>query len=104
MKFVYAIGPLAIGAALVLAGAAFAESKSEEAQEKSIQLSDVPQPARDAAEKKLGTAPSEAKLVAGTNPQQYELEGKTKAGKEMGVHVLADGTIVKTESGHEDHD
>jgi hypothetical protein len=57
----------------------------------------VPQPARDAAQKALGMAPTEARLVSGTNPQEYELEGKDKAGKEVSVHVRADGTVVKSE-------
>ena len=42
-------------------------------------------------------APTEAKLVSGTNPQEYELEGKDKSGKEVSIHVRADGTVVKTE-------
>jgi len=31
-----------------------------------------------------------------------EQEGKDKSGKEVGVHVLADGTVTKTEKGDED--
>ena len=73
------------------------ESKQEEANEKKIQLAEVPQAARDAAQKELGTAPTEAKVVNGTSPMQYELEAKTKDGKETGVHVLANGTIVRKE-------
>jgi hypothetical protein len=72
-------------------------SKQEEANEKTIQLSEVPKAARDAAQKELGTAPTEAKVVSGTSPMQYELEAKTTDGKETGVHVLANGTIVKKE-------
>jgi hypothetical protein len=74
-----------------------AGNKQEEANEKTIQLSEVPQAARDAAQKELGTAPTEARVVNGTNPMQYELQAKTKDGKETGVHVLANGTIVKKE-------
>jgi hypothetical protein len=69
----------------------------EEANEKTIQLAEVPQAARDAAQKELGTAPTEAKVVNGTSPVQYELEAKDKNGKEAAVHVLANGTIVKKE-------
>jgi hypothetical protein len=72
-------------------------TKQEEANEKAIQLSEVPQVARDAAQKELGTAPTEAKVVSGTSPMQYELEAKTSDGKETAVHVLANGTIVKKE-------
>lgn len=43
-------------------------------------------------------APTEAKIVSGTTPQQYELEAKDKSGKEVGVHVRADGTVVKKET------
>jgi len=43
-------------------------------------------------------APTEAKLVGGSNPQEYELEGKDKSGKEISVHVQANGTIVKKET------
>lgn len=73
------------------------ENKQEEANEKTIQLSEVPKAARDAAQKELGTAPTEAKVVNGTSPMQYELEAKAKDGKETSVHVLANGTIVKKE-------
>ena len=104
MSVIRLLLPAAIAISLGATYQSFAESKSEEAQEKSIQLSQVPQPAHDAAEKTLGSAPTEAKIVAGTNPQEYELEGKNKSGKEVGVHVLADGTVVKTEAEHEDKD
>jgi hypothetical protein len=71
------------------------ENKQEEANEKTIQLSEVPKAARDAAQKELGTAPTEAKVVNGTSPMQYELEAKARNGKESAVHVLANGTNVK---------
>ncbi len=74
-----------------------AENKQEEANEKTVQLAEVPQAARDAAQKELGMAPTEAKIVNGTSPTQYELEAKAANGKEVGVHVLADGKIVKKE-------
>jgi len=72
-------------------------NKQEEESEKTVQLSEVPKAARDAAQKELGTAPTEAKVVNGTSPMQYELEAKDKTGKETAVHVLANGTIVKKE-------
>jgi hypothetical protein len=104
MKIVYAAFPAVVATALALAMPSFAQSKDEEAREKSVKMNQVPQAARDAAEKKLGTAPTEAKIITGTSPQEYELEGKNSSGKEVGVHVRADGTVVKTESEHEDKD
>jgi uncharacterized protein YpmB len=104
MKIAHALAPAAFSVAVVLAVPGFAQSKDEEAREKPVQMNRVPQAARDAAQKQLGSAPTEAKIVGGTNPQEYELEGKNSAGKEVGVHVRADGTVVKTESEHEDKD
>ena len=72
-------------------------SKEEDANEKTIQLSEVSQAAREAAQKELGTIPTEAKTVNGTKPTQYELEAKDKYGKEIAVHVLENGTVVKKE-------
>jgi hypothetical protein len=92
------IAPMAIGAVLALGGPLFAQSASEEAREKSVALSSVPQPARDAAKQALGSDPTEAKIVTGTRPQQYELEARNSSGQEMGVHVTRDGTIVKRET------
>jgi len=79
-----------------------AQDRSEESREKTIRLSEVPQAARDAAKKALGATPTEAKLVSGTQPQEYELEAKEAGGKEMSVHVTADGKVVKTEN--EEHE
>ena len=86
-------------AATFIAGSvpSFAASRDEESREKTIQMSQVPKPAVDAATKALGATPTEAKIVNGTSPQEYELEAKT-AGKAKAVHVKADGTVVKTES------
>ena len=90
--------PIAM-AVLLATAPCFAQAKAqEEGQEKTIQLSQVPKVARDAAQKALGSAPTEAKLVNGTNPQEYELEAKTTTGKEVSVHVRADGTVVKKET------
>ncbi|HZQ02094.1 MAG TPA: hypothetical protein VFB13_21290 [Reyranella sp.] len=91
--------PLAV-AAMLAAAPSFAQTTKaqEESQEKTIQLSQVPKAARDAGQKALGAAPTEAKIVNGTNPQEYELEAKAANGKETSVHVRADGTVVKKES------
>jgi hypothetical protein len=94
---------LMIGAALALSGPLYA-ADSEEANEKTVALASVPKPAVDAAKKALGADPTEAKIISGTSPQQYELEARNASGKEMAVHVRADGTIVKRETesaGHE---
>jgi hypothetical protein len=37
-------------------------------------------------------------VVSGTNPPEYELEAKDGSGKEVGVHVRADGAIVRRET------
>jgi len=92
----------AAGLIVAFVSPSIAQDKNEEAREKTIRLSEVPQAARDAARKVLGTAPTEAKIVRGTQPQEYELEAKKPGGKEMSVHVTADGKVVKTEDeGHE---
>jgi hypothetical protein len=44
-------------------------------------------PARETPRKALGTAPTEAKVISGTSPQEYELTAKDKSGKEKSVHV-----------------
>jgi hypothetical protein len=91
--------PTTFAAALLATAPGFAQTKAqEEANEKTIQLSQVPQAARDAAQKELGMTPTEARIVNGTSPQQYELEAKDKSGKEVSVHVQANGTVVKRET------
>ena len=92
------IVPLIVGAVLALSTPLFAASKSEEANEKSVALSSVPKAAVDAAEQALGADPTEAKVISGTNPEQYELEAKNASGQEVAVHVRGDGTIVKRET------
>ena len=92
---------LIIGTALIISAPVLAASKSEEAREKTVALSSVPKAAVDAAKQALGTDPTEAKIISGTKPQQYELEAKTTGGKEAAVHVRADGTIVKRETENE---
>ena len=91
--------PVAVSAVLLAAPCLAQTNKTpEESQEKTVQLSQVPQAARDAGQKVLGMAPTEAKMVNGTTPQEYELEAKDKSGKEVSVHVRADGTVVKKET------
>jgi hypothetical protein len=97
MTFIRFAIPIAVGV-LLASPPSFGQTKAQdEAREQTVQLSQVPKAARDAAQKSLGMAPTEAKLVSGTNPQEYELEGKDNSGKEVSVHVRADGTVVKTE-------
>jgi hypothetical protein len=89
--------PVALGV-LFVAPQTFGQTKDhDEANEKTIQLSQVPKAARDAAQKELGAMPTEAKMVSGTGPQEYELEAKDRSGKEISVHVRADGTATKRE-------
>ena len=105
MKLSY-VAPLAIASLFALIQPGLAASRNEEAREKSIALSTVPKPAIDAAKKALGGDPTEAKTIAGTKPQQYELSVKNGS-KETSVHVKGDGTIVKRESESDedaDHD
>ena len=97
MRNLHAV-PWIAAAVLVVATPAFAASKSEEAREKTVEMSTVPKPAVDAATQALGSTPTEAKIISGTKPQQYELEARNAAGKESAVHVRADGSIVKRET------
>jgi hypothetical protein len=98
------IMPLALGALFALSGPLLAASKSEEAREKTVALSSVPQAAVSAAKQALGADPTEAKIINGTSPQQYELEATNSSGKESAVHVRADGTIVKRETESKEHE
>jgi len=103
MKRIHTLAFVA-GAALVLSAPVLAQGRSEEAREKTVALSSVPKPAVDAAKQALGADPTEAKIIAGTKPQQYELEAKNASGKESAVHVRADGTIVKRETESAEHE
>jgi len=94
--------PVALGLLVVVTAPSFGQGKDEESREKTVQLSEVPQAAMDAARKALGTAPTEAKIISGTSPQQYELEAKNKAGREVAVHVSADGKVLK--KAYEEHE
>src|SRR5258707_10245930 len=98
------IAPLAFGAAIVLSTPLLAASRSEEAREKTVALSTVPKAAVDAAKQALGADPTEAKIITGTKPQQYELETRNASGKEASVHVRRDGTIVKRETESGEHE
>ena len=104
------IAPLGIAAVIALTGPGLAQSmssrsNSDEAREKSVALSSVPQPAMDAAKQALGTDPTEAKIISGTRPQQYELEAmNTSGGGEKAVHVTGDGKVVKHETENESHE
>lgn len=108
MKVTSILTPAALGVFAVLTAPSLSHDKDEASRETTVQLSQVPQAALDAAQRALGTAPTEAKIINGTSPQQYELEAKNKAGKEMGVHVSADGKILKKahaeEAEHEEHE
>lgn len=95
------VAPVALGAVLVLAGPAFAQNRGEESRERSVDMSSVPQAAKDAAKQALGADPTEAKIISGTRPQQYELEARNASGQEASVHVRGDGTIVKRETENE---
>ncbi len=105
------IGPILTSTAIALCALVtapgFSHDKGEEAREKTIQLSEVPQAAMAAAEKALGTAPTKAKEIGGTSPQRYELEAKNASGKEIGVDVSADGKVLKKPhdeaAEHEEH-
>jgi hypothetical protein len=88
--------PLALGTLLSLGAPLLAAN--QEAREKTIALSSVPQPALDAARRALGSDPTVAKIVTGTRPQQYELQAKNDSDQRMSVHVRADGTVIKKET------
>lgn len=62
---------------------------------KTVDMAEVPQAAKDAAQKQLGTAPERAKELTNTSPQEYELSAKNGSGKNVKVDVFADGTLAK---------
>ena len=102
------ISTMVAGVFLAVGAPSFGQKQSEESREKTIELSQVPQAAVEAAQKALGTAPTEATMISGTSPQEYELEAKNKSGKEIGVHVSADGKVLKKPHNeateHEEHE
>ncbi len=91
--------PATLGALLMSAAPTFAQSDSrsvsESSQAQTVDLAQVPQLARDAAQKALGRKPTQAQVIVGTSPQEYELMAKNSSGKTAKVHVLADGTIME---------
>lgn len=97
--------PVVFALASVAGGLAYAAGESDEAREKTISLSSVPKAAVDAAKQALGADPTEAKIITGTRPQQYELAVES-GGKENAVHVQGNGTIMKheTENESEEHE
>jgi hypothetical protein len=84
--------PLIVGTVMALSTPVLAAS--EEAREKTVALSSVPQPAIEAARQALGTKPTLAKIVTGSKPRQYELLAKDDSDQRIGVHVRADGTVT----------
>jgi len=106
----YYLLPAAASLFLLSAGPSFAgttaettgESTNASRQEQTVDVSQVPQPALDAAQKVLGTKPTDAKVIVGTSPQEYELMAKNKSGKHAKVHVLADGTGMKHGKPHKE--
>ncbi len=87
--------PLWAAVILLLAPPAAGQTTlQEQTREKSIRVSEVPQPARDAAQRELGAEPSRASALDGTQPQQYQLAGRNGLGGEVVVRVQADGTVL----------
>jgi hypothetical protein len=95
------MAPATISLFLVLASQSFGQAVDETTMAdqglgQAIPLADVPHPALEAAQEVLGTSPTEAKIMVGTDPQVYELEAKNPSDKAIGVNVLADGEVLKT--------
>jgi uncharacterized membrane protein YkoI len=84
-------------AALIAGGAVALAISSEEENETAIELSQVPQPARDEAQKQLGGTIREAKVMERDGQKLYELEGQNTSGQKMSVYVTADGKAVQVE-------
>jgi hypothetical protein len=100
----YYLLPAAVSALLMSAAPGMAqnttastgtEDTSRSSQEQTVQMSQVPRAAREAAQKALGTKPTDAKVIVGTSPQEYQLMAKSSSGREAKVRVLADGTLMK---------
>ena len=81
----------------VFGSQAFGQSTGDEGQELFIQISQVPEPALDAAEKALGSMPTRAGIVVGTDPQVYDLQATDQSGKAVGVNVLSDGEVLQSQ-------
>jgi hypothetical protein len=93
--------PATMSLFLVLASQSFGQAVDEKTLAdqglgQAIPLAEVPHPALEAAQKVLGTSPTEAKIMVGTDPQVYELEARNQSDKAIGLNVLADGEVLKT--------
>ena len=64
-------------------------------QKKTVDMAEVPQAAKDTAQKQLGTAPERAKEFKGSHPMEYELSARNGSGKNVRVDVFADGTLAR---------
>jgi hypothetical protein len=93
------MAPVTTSLFLVLASPSFGQAVDEATMAgqglgQAIPLADVPHPALEAAQEVLGTSPTEAKIVVGTDPQVYELEARNQSDKAVGLNVLADGEVL----------
>lgn len=91
-------------AAVVTASAALGAPPAGKSPERAVPLSSVPKPAIDSARKALGFTPAKAKIVSGSNPQEWILTTKNGLGEEIGIYVRADGTVVKRADEDNDED
>jgi len=90
-------------AALMIAGGAVALAiSSEEENETAIELSQVPQPARDEAQRQLGGTIRETKVMERDGQKIYEFEGQNASGQKMSVYVTPDGKAVQGEKDDDD--
>ena len=101
----------ALGAALFVGPAAFAQSTMDKAKtemkedynkakseltEKKVQLSAVPRPAMTAGKSAIpGTTITEASQSTENGATVYELEGRDAAQNKHSVHVTADGKVLR---------
>jgi hypothetical protein len=86
-------------AALVIAGVigTLAIAYDEE-NETAIELSQVPQAARDAAQGQLAGGIREAKVIDREGKKLYELEGRDASGQKISLRVQADGQVLEREN------
>jgi uncharacterized membrane protein YkoI len=90
-------GAAALFIAFAIGAIAIAYDDDDDENETAIELTQVPQPARDAAQKQLGGVIREAKVIEQRGQKIYELEGQDSSGQKMSVHVTADGNVVQRE-------
>lgn len=86
----------AVAAVMITTGAAAVAISSED-EGTAIELSQVPQPARDAAQKQLGATIREARVMEQNGQKVYELDGRDSSGQELAVYVSADGKVLRSE-------